>query len=170
MVFETGQTAVIVPIPEAEPVVGRWRAVHDRAASAGVPAHVTIVYPFLPGELVDEAALRDVVARQPAFTVTFASAARFPGVLYLAPEPAGPFRALTEALVRRWPEAPPYGGVFDEVVPHLTVAHDVPETVLAAAERDVEASLPVTAVVTAARLIAFEGERWRCRATLPLRG
>src|SRR5215213_340552 len=100
MAFELGQTAVIVPVPEAEPVVGRWRARHDAAATAGVPAHVTVVYPFLSADRVDEAALREEVGSLPAFAATFASTGRFPDLLYLAPEPADPFRALTGALVR----------------------------------------------------------------------
>ncbi|CAM5691577.1 hypothetical protein SCHAM137S_06449 [Streptomyces chartreusis] len=47
--------------------------------------------------------------------------AGFP-VLYLAPEPDTHFRRLTDAITERWPENPPFGGQFDDVVPHLTVA------------------------------------------------
>ena len=32
--------------------------------------------------------------------------------------------ALTRALWDEWPECPPFGGAYDEVVPHLTVALD----------------------------------------------
>ena len=51
-----------------------------------------------------------------------------PAVLYIAPEPDGPFRELTDALAQAFPEHPPYDGAFAEVVPHLTVAwhHDAP--------------------------------------------
>ena len=168
MEFEVGQTAVIVPVPEAEPVVGRWRARYDVAAAAGVPAHVTVVYPFLPADRVDEAPLGQEIAGQRTFTVVFAGIGRFPGVLYLAPVPAGPFRDLTSALVRRWPEAPPYGGRFAEVVPHLTVADGVSEEILAEAERNVAAGLPITARIAEAWLIVFDGERWARRASLPL--
>lgn len=41
--------------------------------------------------------------------------------MWLAPEPAEPFRALTELVWHRFPECPPYGGVHPDVVPHLTV-------------------------------------------------
>src|SRR6266704_7013965 len=44
---------------------------------------------------------------------------------YLAPQPAQPLRALTAAVTETWPQTPPYGGMFDEVVPHLTVATQV---------------------------------------------
>ena len=43
------------------------------------------------------------------------------GTVYLAPSPAAPFRQLTHELFRRFPEHPPYGGAFDDVVPHLSV-------------------------------------------------
>lgn len=42
------ESAILVPVPQAEPVVGHLRARLDRAAGRGVPAHVTVLYPFLP--------------------------------------------------------------------------------------------------------------------------
>ena len=44
------ESAILVPVPEAGPVVGRLRARLDRSASRGVPAHVTVLYPFVPPE------------------------------------------------------------------------------------------------------------------------
>jgi hypothetical protein len=41
-------SAVLVPVPEAERVVSRYRARLDGAAALGVPAHVTVLYPFVP--------------------------------------------------------------------------------------------------------------------------
>jgi hypothetical protein len=66
--MEPTQTALIVPLAEAEPVVRRFRASLDRAASWGVPAHVTVLYSFLPPERIDEAVLatvQDIVATVP---------------------------------------------------------------------------------------------------------
>jgi hypothetical protein len=62
------QTALIVPIPEAEEAVGPFRASLDRAASWGVPAHVTVLYPFLPPQQIDQqvlAVLRETIAGIP---------------------------------------------------------------------------------------------------------
>ncbi|NUP83938.1 MAG: 2'-5' RNA ligase family protein, partial [Nonomuraea sp.] len=115
-------TALIAVVPEAEPVVGVWRERYDPSAAEGVPAHVTVLYPFLPFELVDTSALAELFAAWASFDVEFRGFGHFPGVLYLAPEPAEPFRELTTAVAERWPEAPPYGGAFPDVVPHLTVA------------------------------------------------
>ena len=40
----------------------------------------------------------------------------------MEPEPREPFVELTQAVWRRWPGHPPYGGAHREIVPHLTLA------------------------------------------------
>jgi hypothetical protein len=47
---EEGQSAVVVPVPAAEPVVSTWRARFVGSAAQGMPAHITALYPFLPEE------------------------------------------------------------------------------------------------------------------------
>ena len=83
-----------------------------------LPLHVTVLYPA-PG---DPVAIAHVLEPFDAFSVTFTRLDRFPGTLWLAPEPAEPIVAMTEAMVARFPDWPPYGGVFGAPVPHLTVA------------------------------------------------
>jgi hypothetical protein len=172
--MEPSQSAVVVPIPEAEPAVGGFRAELDRSAGWGVPAHVTVVHPFLPpdrlgpGEL---ARLRAAVRSVPAFTASFGEVRWFDRtVVWLAPEPADRFRALIDAVWTAFPECPPYGGAYDEPVPHLTVGHDADPDVLAAAGRAVAARLPITAAVRAAHLLqgAEAPGAWRSVAELPL--
>lgn len=124
------RTALIVAVPEAEPLVGAWRAKHDSSAQHGVPAHITLLFPFLPAEEVDEQLvtdLRDLFASQPAFTYRLPRVAHFPEVAWLAPEPAQPFKDLISLIVSRYPDYPPYEGAHDEVIPHLTVAEGGPE-------------------------------------------
>ena len=49
------ESCLLVPVPDAEPAVGRLRGRLDRAAAWGVPAHVTILYPFvLPDAITSE--------------------------------------------------------------------------------------------------------------------
>ncbi|HEY5398126.1 MAG TPA: hypothetical protein VIL16_22320 [Trebonia sp.] len=45
---EDMQSALLVLVPAAEPVVGPHRARLDSSARDGVPAHLTVLYPFLP--------------------------------------------------------------------------------------------------------------------------
>jgi 2'-5' RNA ligase len=120
------ESALIVDVPEAESLVEEWRAKHDRSAQRGVPAHITVLYPFIPTEKIDEQLhtnLRALFAAHPAFRFRLSHVARFPdAVAWLAPEPAEPFTALTEAVASRYPDYPPYEGIHEVVIPHLTVA------------------------------------------------
>ena len=76
-------------------------------------------------------------------------------------------RELTAAIAKRWPEAPPYGGAFNDVIPHLTVAHGAGEDLLNNIEADVLSRLPLATRLAEACLYVFDGERWRLRARLP---
>ncbi|MDX3520531.1 2'-5' RNA ligase family protein [Streptomyces scabiei] len=169
--FQAGQSGLIVRVPEAEPLVRVWRDRLDPSARAGVPAHVTVFFPFLDASRIDEgvcAATAEVVGRHQSFEARFDHSGRFPGVLYLAPERDAGFRRLTEAIVERWPEYPPFDGQFDDVVPHLTVAQGQDEAVVEKVEADLLAGLPVVAWVSAVDLLVHDGTRWRQRACFPL--
>jgi hypothetical protein len=166
-------TALVIGVPEAEPLVSRWRGLFDPSAAAGVPAHVTVLAPFLDRDRIgagELAALRGLFAACPVFDVTFPRCARFPGVLYLAPEPAGPFRALTEAVTGRWPEAPPYSGRFPGVIPHLTVAYSDSHGVLDRVEAGLASGLPARARISSAQLLAAGQGRWAELASFRLGG
>lgn len=173
---EPTQTAVIVAVRPLEAVVGRHRRTLDVSASWGVPAHVTVLYPFVPPALLDAdvlARLASVVAAVPAFHCTFSRCGWFADeVLWLAPDPERPFRVLTDAVAAEFPGHPPYGGAFDDVVPHLTVGELRSGTPagLRAAEADVTARLPVTTRIEHALVIhgTSQPDSWRTVATLPL--
>ena len=85
-----------------------------------LPPHVTVLFPC-PG---DVAAITEVLAPFDQFDVTFGRLDRFPGTLWLAPDPSEPFVALTEAMVARFPGWQPYGGVYKSIIPHLTIAQE----------------------------------------------
>ena len=97
--------------------------------------------------------------------------ARWPNVVYLEPEPDEPFRRLTNALAAAFPDYPPYEGVHEEVVPHLTVAADAPDDYYAAAEHALPTFLPIRDIVREAWLIGHTPEQpWHTLWRLPLRG
>jgi 2'-5' RNA ligase len=118
------RTALIIEVPEAEPLVREWRLRYDNA-SIGVPAHVTLLSPFVAAEHFDDVLLdklRRLFAEHEPFAFSLTRLEEFPDeTVWLAPEPAEPFRRLTEAIAARYPAYPPYEGVHDEVIPHLTV-------------------------------------------------
>lgn len=119
------ETALIVAVPEAEPFVAKLRQTFDPTAKEGTPAHITLLYPFLPPEALTEDSL-DLVAAMAAtfsaFSFILSEIRRFPDVVYLAPEPTAPFIALAHSLSKQFPTCLPYHGLHREVVPHLTVA------------------------------------------------
>jgi 2'-5' RNA ligase len=161
---------VVVTVPDAEPAVGEWRLRHTHDAPAGMPPHVTLLFPFVPAERVDEVEepLAGLVAVAPAFDLAFRRTARFPEVLYLDPEPAEPFLTLTAAIAAEWPEHAPYEGAFDTVIPHLTVAESRDPAVLDRIAAEVEPHLPVQTRVREASLFVEDDGRWREHTRLPL--
>ena len=86
---------------------------------------MTVLFPFLPeAEVITPIRSRLAVlfAAFRAFETRFRRSGQFPGVLYLAPDPSAPTRALTEAMRQAFPVRPPYGGAVDGMVPHLTLS------------------------------------------------
>ena len=155
---EPALSAVVVAVPEAEPLVGDLRAALDPAATLGVPAHVTIMFPFVPPAALDDAAhatLAELFAAVPAFDARFERVAWFDeDVVWLAPEPSAPFVTMTRTLGERF-GLQPYGGEHGtDVVPHLTVGHGGPVPRLRAAAAGLERGLPVRTAVRSVRLMA----------------
>jgi 2'-5' RNA ligase len=168
--YETGRSAIVVPVPDAEPAVGIWRARYDASAPFGMPPHITVLYPFLPEDRLNQNVvdrLKEICADSQVLAVELREARRFPGMLYLAPEPEDGFRRLTEAVAREWPDAPPYGGAHDDNIPHLTVAHDLSDHELDDVDHAVTAALPIHTRLTSASVYVFDGTRWRVRDVLP---
>lgn len=163
--FQPGETALTITVPEAEPLVGNWRAQYDASARAGVPAHVTVVYPFLHRGLIDKGVrdqLERLFAAHSAFPLSFGSCARFPEVLYLEPTPDAPVRALIADVTARWPEVPPYGGKHGDPVPHLTVAGGAAQDAFTAIEDDLFGRLPFSTQVAAVDLDVVDATgRWQ---------
>ena len=154
------QTAVIVPVPAADPLVDRHRRHLDAAASWGVPAHVSVLYPFVePADVDDQviATLGDALSTVAAFDCCFGRTRWFgQDVLWLDPEPAGWFRDLTTSVWGAFPDHAPYGGAHDDVIPHLTIAERRLGDLAAvrAAEQAVQTGLPLRTTIDKVLLIA----------------
>src|SRR5439155_3760547 len=86
------RTALIVPVPEASAAVDASRELTCNAKpSIGVPPHITLLFPFvarITEDLISD--LQDVFAPIAPFAIELREVERFPGVAYLAPEPAAP--------------------------------------------------------------------------------
>lgn len=166
-----GEGAIIVPVAVPIPV-RRLRDRMDPSAAQGVPAHVTLIYPFMAPEALDDSVrtnIERIVRSEPAFPFTLTRVGRWPDVVYLVPDPEEPFKRLIDALSAAFPDFPPYGGAHEIVVPHLTVAQDPRPEYLAAAEHALPAMLPIRDVAREAWLIAHTAEQpWHTHWRLPL--
>jgi 2'-5' RNA ligase len=157
------RSGLIIEVPEAETAVAGWRERLDPQAALGVPAHITVLFPFAAPERLDDAAFATVgrlVAAAASFEFQLTRTAWFGDTtLWLAPDPAAPFRQLTELLSGAFPAYPPYGGQFAEVVPHLTIGDQGEQQQLLDAERDVQQHLPIGASARAVSLMVERPDR-----------
>lgn len=124
------ESVVLVPALGAGLVVQDVRKRYDPSARAGVPPHVTLMYPFLPPSDLTDAiidALAGLVGGANRFEFELTRVCEFgQGVVYLDPYPAEPFARLTREIGRQFCLRP-FGGEFgDSPVMHLTVAMPQP--------------------------------------------
>ena len=162
-----------MPVPEAEPAVAAHRGALDESAARGVPAHVTVLFPFLPPDRIDVTTIDRLAAALDAVTAfdcTFARVGWFgEEVAWLDPEPREPFLALTDAVRRSFPGYEPYGGAYVTQVPHLTIGMATLGDVRTAVQ-EVAAQLPITAHIDRVLVMggALGSGRWETLASLPL--
>lgn len=161
------ESTIIVPVPEAEPLLGCLRGRHDRVAALGVPAHITLLYPFLPPSraLNEQNELQRFFDNMGPFEFSLIEVRRFPATLYLHPNEAGKFKTITSLLSTKWPTCKPYNGAFADVVPHLTVADKVDVATMDTVEPSIRPHLPIRCTATEAWLMCSDDQdRWTRRA------
>jgi hypothetical protein len=157
------RTALVILVPEAEPVVGELRRRYDGADETGVAAHVTLLAPF--GDRDD--GLAELFGAFPPFDFALTEVRHWPSVLWLAPEPVEPFADLIRALAERYPEHPPYDGIHEAVIPHLTIGSrgDPPRQL----DAELQRRLPIAARATHVVQLEEHGpDRWRERQRFEL--
>jgi 2'-5' RNA ligase len=145
-----GHTVLAVPVPALDDVVRERTAFYDASFVAADPdfvhAHITLLAPWAQrpsAEDLDRVA-RIAAAAEP-FQVRLARVGEFPnGVIYLRPEPETQLRDLTSRLVDAFPQFPPYGGQYGDVVPHLTLDRRSATVTPATVGASVHNRLPLT--------------------------
>ena len=167
------ETALICRVPEAERYIARYRDRYDPSARRNVPAHVTVLYPFMAPQDIDAevlAQLSDIARAVPCFDYCLARTQRFPVALYLDPDPADSYAALMDAVCRAFPDYPPFEGKFDSVVPHVTIAHG-DEPLLCEIEIELRIALPAAGIRARCHelvLIENSSGRWEQLHAFPL--
>jgi hypothetical protein len=158
-------SGLVLLVPGLEPRIGDLRAVHDPAARQGMPAHLTLLYPFMdPVKLgpTQRARLAELFRGVSGLELTFSRIGRFPEVLWIAPDSTEPVVAMVRAIAAAFPDYPPYGGQFESVIPHVTVAHG-DGLDLGALEPEVRRRLdpPVRQRIEAVSLFTTIRRKWR---------
>ncbi len=151
------ETGLIVPVPEFESFIRHHRTFNDAVSPEGVPAHLTLLYPFLPPLGCKEAhrEVAEFFAEVEPFEFKLTEVGWFDErVVFLAPEDPSPFVSLTERLIEHWDVCIPYGGRHGGAhVPHLTLGIEgTPEEMASLAEA-AERLLPVSCVADQAWLM-----------------
>lgn len=165
---------LLVQVPEAEPVVRRHRLRLDPVTELGVPAHITALFPFVAADDLNNEVLdlvASVAARHFAFSYDFRTTGWFEGAaLWLAPDDPSPFIRLTEDLAEAFPDHPAYGGEFDGITPHLTVARWTTRNELDTVEQELLAGLPVSGRASHLTLMTEDQDgRWSVARQFPLK-
>ena len=161
------ESAFVIYVPEAEPLVHDLRLSHDPSASAGMAAHVTVLFPFMEPSALTPSVLTacgKALASRQSFLFEISSVGRFPATAYLAPSPPDPFISLTQALWAAFPSYPPFSGEFASVVPHLTVSHGNAQAAVVVAEHlasDLRRAGPIAAQCRSVWLVENSSGKWR---------
>ena len=176
-------TALVVVADAADAILEPWRRrFHAWSVERRIPAHLTVLFPFVPADRVDaelEATLRALFGPSPPFAYALARVASFPGVAWLAPEPSAPFLDLIAATRAAFPDHPPYGDPTLEPVPHCTVGGDagdevddrVLEDMLGELREGLGAALPIPCRAEAVTLLVEQADgTWRRGPAFPLEG
>ena len=167
-------TTLVAPVPAADSAVDHWRVRFDPWARRGVPAHVTLLGPFLPAAQVDGevvSALEVVFRRRAPCELVFREVAQLPGAVCLLPEEDDPLRRLTSALLHEWPELEPSSRTGGERPYHLTVACTDDPSLFADIGERLTPLLPISAWLDEAVLLTASAEGdVRAVARFPLGG
>lgn len=168
------RTALIVEAP-ASATLAALRQKFAADARFDVPPHLTVLFPFMPAELLDDG-VDNVLARTfrtvPQFDFSLTHTGWFgEEVLWLAPQSSAPFLDLTAAVVHAFPGYPPYGGQYDGSVPHATVGDSGSYEELKQAVQTIEEELPLSGTASAVVLLIEDSRgRWREERRFPLAG
>ena len=171
------ESALVVEVEAAERLVGHWRRRYDPSARLGMPAHITVLFPFRSaGALgsIEMNMLAQIAAQVERCRFQLTALEQFPGVLWLRPEPDNWCRELTSALTGLFPDCVPYGGRFRDNIPHVTVGQFATEADLQRVQQGLQGelggSLPLDCMATALSLfVSDSGGSWSVAARFPFR-
>lgn len=151
------ETGLIIPVPAFEEFIRHHRVFNPAVSPEGVPAHLTLLYPFLPPEVCVEAhaQVASFFASVEPIEFELTEIGWFDDrVVFVAPDDPTPFVALTERLIGEWTECIPYGGRHGgKHVPHLTLGIEGTSQEMASLAEAAQQLLPMKCVAEQAWLM-----------------
>lgn len=136
--MEYSTAVVIVAPPAVQAFATPLRVKYGFDGMMRVPAHITVLFPFVPLDQLDSAdnVLRKLMADVPPFEVTLDGYGHFPTASYLKPADPEPIKALFQRIHLSFPQYAPYRGAYgaDDITPHMTVGEFGSEIERAAAD------------------------------------
>ena len=171
--LEPSRDSALIIRVELPPALEALRRIHVADSADGVPAHVTLLYPFAEPTSVSDATLERVaaiVAGHRAWSMTLAGFGRWPDTLYATVEPDAAVRALQGELAGAFPALPLYGDPGLRFEPHVTVVEGPGVTDPAVAADPAWAELPIEERVAEVELIVRTEGPWRVVHRFPLSG
>lgn len=167
---EPGTTAVVVVLPDASLLLEAVWRIDPTLVRRGVPAHVSLLYPFVPVSALtdrDERGVRSLAASFPATDLLLEEVVTAPGFVAVA---VPGLQSLVDAFRAKWPGSRPYEGRFGaRPAAHVTVAMGADDPTAAAHVRAAIGSLlPLRTRAVAVQLVVLTEEGWQPRLTVPL--
>jgi 2'-5' RNA ligase len=123
MEYETA--LLIIPPPKVQSFAFSIRERYDTEWFNRVPAHITLLYPFVPSDQVDPTAalLKMICVDLSPFELTLDKYGKFKDALFLEPSNPEPILELHQHLAKAFPDYPIYDGEHgDDLHPHMTLA------------------------------------------------
>jgi hypothetical protein len=179
------ESAVIVPVLQADGLLRGWRPRWEPPAPVGIPACIWLAHPFLaPAELGPGAlsGLAAIFGAQPPISTRIEQVSRRPGAVTLVPEPSATFAALAAQVLEAFPtaqapaaDAGAQGGELE-----MVALRSPDDALLDEAAADLERRLPLGVLIAEAWLVQAAGsarawlvsegtgERWTLRMRFPL--
>jgi len=118
-------TALVLMLRDLNQVIHPYLEQHSPAAGAGLDAHLTLLFPFLPYDQIDESHLQRLglfFKKQDPLKISLVGTARFPGQLYLTLSHESGITRLVTAVRTEITPLPVNTGQYSAGTPHVTIA------------------------------------------------
>lgn len=175
------QSALILPVLPVDPLARPYRKQYTKDGAMGLPAHVTLLFPFFDQAAWTEerqSQLETAAAAIEPFEYQLIGLNRFAdkGVLYLEPDNQPALLNLIHTIAALFPQLPPYEGrvALAEIRPHVSIAAAETDaeldTIEAEFRKAIEVSLPWTIKADQIWLVVTAGGQWYRRVQIRLGG